>query len=979
MRRYVWCLLLALVATAAAADDESPLGISFITTKDLRLYYHDYLSYLAPYTVRTFTNSLEWQRRNLGWVPSEPTNVLLQDFADYGNTFAYAAPHSLLVVEVSPLSRAFETSPASERMYSTMNHELIHVVQSDLASDEDRRWREIFLGKVRARSQNPESLLYSYLTIPRFTAPRWYLEGGAVFFETWMGGGLGRAQAGYDEMVFRAMVRDDAHFYDPLGLASRGSRVDFQTGINAYLYGERFFTWLAYIYSPEKVVAWLRRDEGSARNWSDQFEQVFGLPVDEAWQKWIAFEHEFQRRNLAEVRKFPITQQRRLIGTALGSVSRMYYDEATGTLYGAFRYQGVVAHVGALNTRDGSVRRLADIKGAMAYDVTSFAYDPASGTAFFTTDNLALRDLMAVDVKTGEERLLLKDARIGQMVVNPVDRSLIGVRHHDGIASLVRIPYPYTEWTEVYKFPYEYVPTDLDISRDGRYLSATVSEVTGDQFVRVWELDKILAGNVKPLSEFGFGQSVPEGFVFSPDGRYLYGSSYYTGVSNIYRYEVATGAVEAVSNAETGFFRPVPLSDGRLVVLDYTGDGFLPVIIEPKLLKDLSAITFLGAEVAEKYPVVKTWQVPPPSTVDEEKLITARGPYVPWKTVGLANAYPVVQGYKNTAALGYQFNFEDPLQFSYLGITAAYSPDNNLPSDQRGHIDITGRYEFWHGELSWNRSDFYDLFGPTKRSRKGYAAKIGYDYPLIYDLPRKLEAKIDFAYYDQIDTLPNAQNVETNFTRLVTGQAGLFYTDVQRSVGAIDDEKGMAWKLVYQGNRVNGQVTPQLFGNLDLGTPLPIPHSSLWSRTYAGAANGDYNTTVANFYFGGFGNNYVDDGTIQRYREYYSMPGFGLQEISALKFVKEMVEWEVPPVVFEDVGTPSFYLTWLRPSVFAAELWTEPTSASLRKNYTSIGTQGDLRFTVLHRYDMTLSVGFAAGFQGSQRAGTEWMVSLKIM
>ena len=695
------------------------------------------------------------------------------------------------MVEVAPLSRAFETSPASERMYSTMNHELIHVVQSDIASDEDRRWRAFFLGKVRARSENPESLLYSYLTIPRFTAPRWYLEGGAVFFETWMGGGLGRAQAGYDEMVFRAMVRDDAHFYDPLGLASRGSRVDFQTGVNAYLYGGRFFTWLAYMYSPEKVVAWLRRDEGSARNWSDQFEEVFGLTVEAAWQKWITFEHEFQQRNLVEVRKFPITPRRQLVGRALGSVSRMYYDEATATLYGAFRYQGVVAHVGALNTRDGSVRTLADIKGSMAYNVASFAYDPGSGTAFFTNDNLALRDLMAVDVKTGEDRLLIKDARIGEMVVNPVDRSLIGVRHHDGIASLVRIPYPYTEWIEIYKFPYEYVPTDLDISRDGRFLSSAVSEVTGNQFVRVWELEKMLSGDVKPLSEFGFGQSVPEGFVFSADGRYLYGSSYFTGVSNIYRYEVATGMVEAVSNAETGFFRPVPLADGRLVVLDYTGDGFVPVIIEPKLLKDLSAIKFLGAEVAEKYPIVKTWQVPPPSTVDENKLITKSGPYVPLKTVDLVNAYPIVQGYKNTAALGYQFNFEDPLKFAYLGITAAYTPDSNLPSDQRGHIDIVGRYEFWNAELSWNRSDFYDLFGPTKRSRKGYAAKLGYDYPLIYDLPRKLEAKIDFAYYDQIDTLPNAQNVETNFTRLVTGRAGLFYTDVRRSVGAIDDEKGI--------------------------------------------------------------------------------------------------------------------------------------------------------------------------------------------
>ncbi|MCP6769688.1 hypothetical protein NL529_33055, partial [Klebsiella pneumoniae] len=80
----------------------------------------------------------------------------------------------------------------------------------------------------------------------------------------------------------------------------------------------------------------------------------------------------------------------------------------------------------------------------------------------------------------------------------------------------------------------------------------------------------------------------------------------------------------------------------------------------------------------------------------------------------------------------------------------------------------------------------------TKRSRKGYAAKLGYDWELFNDEPRKLEAIFNFAYYDQIDTLPNAQNVETNFTRLVTGRAGLQYTDVQRSIGAVDDEKGIA-------------------------------------------------------------------------------------------------------------------------------------------------------------------------------------------
>ena len=44
------------------------------------------------------------------------------------------------------------------------------------------------------------------------------------------------------------------------------------------------------------------------------------------------------------------------------------------------------------------------------------------------------------------------------------------------------------------------------------------------------------------MVEFDFGPSVPSGFVFSPDGRYLYGSSYYTGVSNIFRYDLAAGS-----------------------------------------------------------------------------------------------------------------------------------------------------------------------------------------------------------------------------------------------------------------------------------------------------------------------------------------------------------------------------------------------------------------------------------------------------
>jgi hypothetical protein len=973
------CLLLALLPIAAGAD-QNPLGMSYVGTKDLLLIYFDPLDYLAPHAVRTFKNSLTFQERTFGWVPSQRTTVLLKDLADYGNAAAGVTPDNRLVFDIAPQSHAFETYPASERMYSLMNHELTHIMQGDVSAAQDRRWRSFFEGKVAPQGKHPESILYNYLTAPRFTAPRWYLEGGAVFMETWMGGGVGRAQGGYDEMVFRAMVKDGAHFYDPLGLVSVGVRTDFQIGANAYLYGTRFFTWLACTYSPEKVVEWMRRDEGSERYYSDQFQHVFGIPLEQAWQDWIKFEHAFQERNLAEVRKFPITPAAKLAGSAVGSISRMYYDEAGGIIYAGFRYPGVVEHIGALNTRDGNLRRLADIKRAMLYRVTSLAYDPASGTAFFTNDNLALRDLMQVNVKTGETKMLFEDARIGEIVFNPIDRSLIGVRHANGIASLVRLPFPYDKWFLVHEFPYEYVPYDLDISADGRLLSASMGEINGDQFLRVWELDKMLAGDIKPLSEFRFGQSVPESFVFSKDGRYLYGSSYYTGVSNIFRYEVATGDVKAVSNAESGFFRPVPLASGKLLVLTYTADGFVPATIDPIPIEDVSAIKFLGAELAALHPIVKTWQVPAASTVDYGKEVTGQGNWVPLDHIGLDNAFPVLQGYKNSIGAGYHANFADPLGFAKIGVTAAYTPiGSNLPENERSHFEVTGEYLGWRSALSWNRSDFYDLFGPTKRSRKGEAAKLGYDDLLIWDEPRRLTMKYDLSYYDKIDTLPFAQNVTTSFTRLLVGEVGLYYTDMRRSLGAVDEEKGVAWSIVADENQVSGQNIQQIHGNLDLGTPLPLPHSSLWLRSYGGVSSGDASNPVASFYFGGFGNNYVDSGSIKRYQDYYALPGFGINQLSGQSFVREMLELNVPPVSFENAGTPAFHATWLRPSLFVSGLWTDPGNSAIRKNYNSVGAQGDFHVSVLHWSEVTLSIGYAVGFQNSRRMGDEFMISLKIL
>ena len=971
--------VLAAGATLATARSEA-VELDVLETEDLRLLYlHPFQTYLVPHVARTFQNSLAIQERVFDWKPYEKTNVLLLDIADYGNAGASASPVNSVSVFIAPPVHTLETLPGSERMYSTMNHEMVHVANFDAANEQDLRWRKFFGGKPRHTDEHPETILYNYLTVPRLSVPRWYLEGAASFMETWMAGGIGRAQGAYDEMVFRAMVRDDAHFFSNLGLVSKGVAVDFQTGSNAYLYGTRFMSYLAYVYSPQQVVEWLKRGEDSDRYYASQFERVFGKTIETAWDEWIDWEHGFQAANLSRVREHPLTPVRRLTKQGLGSVSRSYYDPETDSLIGAYQYPGVIAYAGVLSLRDGTARRLTDIKGPMEYRVTSTAYDPASKSLFYTADNHDFRDLMVTDVATGKTRRLLEDARIGDLAFDQSDRSLWGLRHQNGYVTLVKIPHPYESWTQVYTWPYGFEPFELDVSADGSMLSMSVGEIDGSQFMRVFRTADVTTGKVEPIAQFDFGRAIPEGFVFTPDGKYLYGSSYYTGVSNIFRYEIATGEIEAVSNAETGFFRPIPMPDGKLIVLEYTGEGFAPVVIDPRPLEDLGAITFLGSEIAKKHLVVKEWVVAAPSSVDLDSLVTRRGKYNPLRELEYGSGYPIIEGYRDSVALGWNMRFEDPAKFNRIDVAASYSWDQDLPDGEKPHFSI--RYEGldWKLEYWHNDADFYDLFGPTKRSRKGDAFIAEYDKSLIYDDPRKLELTTRAAYYTGLDTMPNNQNVPTSFANLAAVSARLAYTNTRRSQGSVDHEKGWRWKLAASAEHADGETVPQIAGGLDFGFPLPLKNSSVWLYSSGGFANGDRDNTLANFYFGGFGNNYVDDGDIKRYREYYSFPGFEIDEISGQNFAKSVLELNLPPVRFEEVGTPALFLTWLRPAFFAGALVTDPDNDTYRRTVYNAGVQVDLKFTLVHRLPMTLSFGYAAGFEDGDKLDDEWMLSLKIL
>lgn len=954
-----------------------------LRTHNLRLvYYSKDHSYIVPHLSRCFENSLKFHQNLFHYQPTEEVLVFLQDYDDYGYAGATSLPINYMVLGIEPYEYVYDISPSNERFNWVMNHELTHVVATDKAAKSDDFFRSIFFGKVSPTADNPASMFYSYLTNPRKYSPRWYHEGIATFMETWMAGGIGRVLGPYDEMVFRTMVRDSSYFYDFVGLESEGTTIDFQIGANSYLYGTRFVSYLVYQYGPEKLLQWFDRTDESDRYFESQFKQVYGVALDDEWLRWIRWEHQWQKDNLDSIRLYPTTPYHPIYSEPLGAISRAFYDSSSGKLYVAVNLPGQVCHVASISITDGKKEKICDLPTPALFNVASTAYDQSTGKFFFTTHNTkGWRDINAVNMKTGETNALLKKARIGDLTFNRADKYLWGVQHHDGISRLVKIPPPYNTWIEVLPLKYGLDLFDMDISPDGKYLTATLFEISGRQKLIKMEIEKVLQGDASYEGLHEFENNSPQNFVFSPDGKYLYGTTYSTGVSNVVRYDFENKKMEWITNGETGFFRPIPLSNDSLITFVYTGKGFVPVMIGIKPLEDVSAVKYLGQAIVEKYPVLTTWKLDPPSPtfINIDSLIISSGEYNGLANVRLSSAYPIVEGYKNSAAAGMHFDLFDPLLLHNFESTLSYTPSSALPLAERFHGLLGYQYWQWRITATYNGADFYDLFGPTKTSRKGYSLSVRYENILIDDKPRTLDYSLGVSGYGGLERLPDFQNVSTSFDKFLTLRAKLTDSYLLRSLGAVDFEKGSKWSMNFHNVYVRSTMFPRLHVTFDYGFALPINHFSVWLRSSAGYSFGDREETFANFYFGGFGNNWVDHANEKRYREYYSFPGVELNEVGGTTFGKILLEWNLPPIRFRRLGVPVLYCNWSRIAFFSSGLVTNFDSKPDRRSVVNFGGQIDFKLVMFSNLESTFSLGYAVATENNQHLMKEFMISLKIL
>jgi len=986
-------LILLLLPAASKAQNRTYYQYK---TDDARLVFFDKnLSRYIPHMVRMFQNGKAlhgqiWTTDSV-YVPEAPL-LLLTDWEDDGNGGATPLPRSFIQIGMAPLNMSYYVNPSSERYRQLFNHEYTHIVMTDKYNRRDLGWRNFFGTKVSVDNAQPLSALYSALTVPRWYAPRWYQEGIACFMETWLGGGVGRALGGYDEMYFRSIVDEGDKLFSVVGLETEGSTMDFQVGANAYLYGTRFINYLTKEYGYEKLTQFYNRTADSRTYFGSQFKNVYGRPLRKVWNDWKEDEKKHQAENLAAVREYPLTETVNLTKDPLGSVSPLLYDPVTNKAYAAMNAPGDFPHLMELDLTTGKKKKLVDIYGIQLYNPAFVALDRNRGRLIYTSNNAKMRGLYVYDLQKKKVIKKKNFQRINNIVYDNANDCLYGLFSNGGTQTIVRYDKDLEKPEVIYAFPFGVSVFDVDISHDGKMLSMTRQGDNGEHTLLLFRTEDLAQALFKPEELITWEDSNLGQFRFSLDDKYLIGSSYYTGVSNLWQINIATSEMELLSNTDIGLFAPLEIAPGKLLALEFERDGLRPVSLDRTVIHDANAIQLYGdkafennTETLEQIGLLKE----PLPKIDFGDVYNNITPYNVFKEMRFAGAYPTVTGFTDTASfnrvtpvIGYRFFFSDPVGLSSIKLDVGVSPFSHHDWKNRIHADFQWKYYFWTLKAAWNHSDFYDLVGPRRSSRKGYMVSLAYDHTNSLIVPYTRSWGASIAAYGGMDALPLYQEIQVDVKSMQTASLYGKISKMRSTLGAVTREQGFELGAQGYAYLVGGQFFPSFEGTGDFGFLLPIDrNNSFWLRTAAGHNFGDVKQPFGNTYFGGFRNNILDNRNAFQYRTSLAMPGAAIDAIKAHSYAKAMAELNLRPIRFNNFGFLFFYPTWMQFSFFGAGL--SAWNPGQHNMYYSAGVQMTTELVFMTYLKTTLSVGYGhlfapEGFP-TGRHGNEWMISLKLL
>ncbi|SFC38645.1 WD40-like Beta Propeller Repeat [Marinospirillum celere] len=647
----LWLLLTCSLATQAAGPNTSPLSVgwpeqAWITRESQHFIVHapSNLKEYLPRVAKLAENAHQQLSVELDWQPKAKTHLVLTDDYDLANGWASIYPFNQNRLYISHPDRFTNLEAYDDWLRLLIEHEYTHTLHLDQAEGGPAALRQVF-GRVP-------------LFFPHLFQPLWLLEGLAMRAETDHEAGVGRGQSSLQALRMRAEVE--------AGLISL-SRVSGQNRDwppdQAYLYGVYFYQFLDETLGPEAVQTWLQTyrrnlfpfllNSTARRSLGKSFPELWG-----DYQHWL--EERFTPLNSPYPQGHPLTTKGLNEAPPASNGKQVYRLESSR--HGPTRLQ--------LHQPGQVTKTLTRLEGQGLIDVNQQGQVVISRYQQ-RRDNRLYSDLWLWDEQSGLKRLTsgqrYRQARwLGE-------EELLARKQVAGISSLDLLDHQGRFKKTLWQGKEREVLGDFSVSPNGRYLAASLKPPGQSWQLALLDLTN---GSWQLLTHNNSLQGQPS---FSPDGQSLLFTADYTGVYNLYRWNLETGTSTQLTDHNLGAFTPVELETGELIFQSYSSQGYdLHYLTADELLKQPVQL--------DRLPLLQPREAPPETQLSNERA------YRPWSSLRPRYWLPVFYADNDRTELGLMTSGADALGRHQYDLLAAWDTRIDEPFG-RFSYQLDNRYQ----------------------------------------------------------------------------------------------------------------------------------------------------------------------------------------------------------------------------------------------------------------------------------------------
>ncbi len=567
---WAFCLILVVTrflnAQTIAGYNHPELKWRTAETEHFFVHFHQGEERTAQLAVEAAERAYDPVVSLYGYTPDGKIHLIIRDHEDDSNGAAFYYDNK---IEIWASAMDFVLRGTHGWLDNVVTHELTHMISLGAGRKGPRQIPSVYFQWLGYEKEKRPDVIHGYpnrivsYPVAGTVMPMWFAEGMTQFqraglgFDTW---------DTHRDMLLRTAVLEGQlltpNSMSVFGKNSIGNERVYNQGYALTLY-------IAQRYGEETLGALARAMKAPLRtDFGGAVEKVLRRSEADLYSEWAAWLAEGYGNGTEMIRKRG-TEGERIVSEGSGNFTPAWSPDGRKLAYVSNRGRDYLTQTSLwiYDTASGRHQRIVqDVAPGVSWspDGNRIAYarraKTSEGSRYF--------DCYLYTLSTRKEKRITRASRFRTPDWSPDGRFLIGVVEKDGTCNLVLTGADGKHPRTVTSFANgEQIFNPKWLGGTGRIVFSIASEPEGRDIATA----DTGRGDLTVLVRTRFDERDP---FPAPGGGSLYFASDSTGIFDIYRFDLQSGATALMTNVTGGAFSPAVRRDGRLAYSVFEADGF---------------------------------------------------------------------------------------------------------------------------------------------------------------------------------------------------------------------------------------------------------------------------------------------------------------------------------------------------------------------------------------------------------------------